>query len=129
MELSQTQTISQGQASANLREAGAERSAALAENRRAATEQQVQQADASRTRSAQALAETREAISRALGLNTRLSITRASDASTFVYRAIDVNSGEVVQEWPEEAFVDLIRGVRSEVRASAEQGLLVDDLA
>ena len=111
-------------------DAGLERAAALAKARSELRDKGAQTAEASRSRSSEKLAETREAISRALGANTRLSIQRAPDALRFVYKAIDVNTGEIVNEWPEATFLELVRGVRDDVRQDVDQtGLLLDDLA
>jgi uncharacterized FlaG/YvyC family protein len=109
--------------------AGRERAAALAEKRAASTEQKIEAGDASRNKAAEALAATREAIARALGLNTHLSITRSTSAPTFVYRAIDNATGEVVHEWPEETFMELVRGVRTDVETDVGAGLLLDKIA
>ena len=109
--------------------AGRERAAALAEKRAAATEQKIEAGDASRNKAAEALAATREAIARALGLNTHLSITRSNSAPTFVYRAIDNATGEIVHEWPEETFMELVRGVRTDVETDIDAGLLLDKIA
>lgn len=107
---------------------GEARAAALAEKRRAASAQQSARADADRVRHAEQLAELREAVSRALGANTRLSIERREDLG-FVYRAIDKATGEIVHEWPEETFLALVRGVREDVRTDVDAGLMLDDVA
>lgn len=109
---------------------GAERTAALAEARSSASEARAREAAAARARGAEKLAETREAIARAVGANTRLSIERSGNASQFIYRAIDINTGEVINEWPEDKFLALVRSVRSDVQTDIEaKGLILDDLA
>ncbi len=105
-----------------------ERAASLAEARREFSQTSAAAADEARARTADALAATREAIARAVGANTRLSISRSEEAYRFVYRAIDVNTGEVVQEWPEEQFVDLIRAARPQTD-DAGAGAVLDRIA
>ena len=108
----------------------AERNAALAEARSSSNEARAREAAAARARSSEQLAETREAIARAVGANTRLSIERSDETSAFVYRAIDISSGEVVNEWPEDKFLALVRSVRSDVQSDIEaKGLILNDLA
>ncbi len=107
---------------------GEERSAALAESRRQANAEQQQRAAEAQTRASDRLAEVREAVARVLGANTRLSIARTS-AFDFVYRAIDVDTGEVINEWPQAVFVDLIRGVREDVRTDVDAVALLDRVA
>jgi uncharacterized FlaG/YvyC family protein len=109
--------------------AGRERSAALAENRRAATEQRIDRAEESRAASSERLAEVREAIARVVGANTRLSVTRSESSNDFVYRAIDAETGEVVHEWPQDHFIALIRGVSADVRTDVDAGLMLDRVA
>ncbi|MEO0878447.1 MAG: flagellar protein FlaG [Pseudomonadota bacterium] len=101
--------ISASQNSARLLEAGARRAEGLAEARRTARESQLASAEQSRADQAAQIAEAREIIARAVGANTRLSIERRADASTFVYRAIDQATGEVIQEWPPEQFAEAVR--------------------
>ncbi|NWG93189.1 MAG: hypothetical protein HXY21_11900, partial [Parvularculaceae bacterium] len=86
-------------------------------------------AEAAKARSADRLAEVREAVARVLGANTRLSISRSESSLDFVYRAIDVDTGEIVNEWPQEVFIDLIRGVRDDVRSDVDAGLMLDRVA
>ncbi|NWG93533.1 MAG: flagellar protein FlaG [Parvularculaceae bacterium] len=86
-------------------------------------------AEAAKARSADRLAEVREAVARVLGANTRLSISRSESSADFVYRAIDVDTGEIVNEWPQEVFIDLIRGVRDDVRSDVDAGLMLDRVA
>lgn len=109
-------------------QAGEQRSEALAERRRQSNTDLQQRAAESQARSADRLAEVREAVARVLGANTRLSITRTS-AFDFVYRAVDVDTGEVVNEWPQAVFVELIRGVRDDVRTDVDAGAFLDRVA
>ena len=107
---------------------GEQRSEALAERRRQSNADLQQRAAESQARSADRLAEVREAVARVLGANTRLSIARTS-AFDFVYRAVDIDTGEVVNEWPQAVFVELIRGVRDDVRADVDAGAFLDRVA
>ncbi|MGE0408018.1 MAG: hypothetical protein AB7P23_02005 [Amphiplicatus sp.] len=95
-----------------LEETGADRAAALAEARRRAGAAQIEAEAAARERRAAAIVETREALAEALGANTRIAIARSKTNPVFVYRAIDIESGEVVQEWPPERFADFVNGLR-----------------
>ncbi|MGF1545168.1 MAG: hypothetical protein ACFB00_11815 [Parvularculaceae bacterium] len=121
-----------------------ERLADLSARRPAPPEGEAAAADEARARSAETLAATREAIARALGANTRLAISPNENAPGFIYRAIDVDTGEVVQEWPEAQFVDAVRTARADVEAeraggvpanapsadsAPETGAVLDDLA
>ena len=83
----------------------------------------------SRAASSERLAELREAIARVVGANTRLSVTRSESTNNFVYRAIDAETGEVVHEWPQDHFIELIRGVSADVRADVDAGLMLDHVA
>jgi uncharacterized FlaG/YvyC family protein len=104
------------------------RSEALAEKRRALSLQHAAQVEESRARAADRLAELKEAVARVVGADTRLSIAR-SDSFGFVYRAIDIETGEVVHEWPQQTFLNLVRAVREDVRADVEAGLILDRVA
>ncbi|MEZ5895914.1 MAG: hypothetical protein R3C51_05870 [Parvularculaceae bacterium] len=112
-----------------LDEAARERAAALAESRRAASAEQVARSDESRAQRTEQLAEIREAIARVVGANTRLSVARSQTTPNFVYRAIDIDTGEVVHEWPQDRFVELIRGVQQDVRVDIDAGLWLDRVA
>lgn len=107
---------------------GEQRSAALAESRRQSNAEQLARAEQAQARTSDRLAEVREAVARVLGANTRLSIAR-TNAFDFVYRAIDVDTGEVINEWPQAVFVDLIRGVRDDVRTDVDAGAFLDRVA
>lgn len=109
----------------------AQRSAALADARRRASQAAVQDADAAEARKAEQLQTARKIIERALGANTKLSIARNDTIKGFVYRAIDVNSGEVVREWPPVQFAQFLRehGAAKALSADALSGLLIDEQA
>lgn len=126
--------LSQSPSAPNLRNGGANRSGehrneALAEKRRELSQDQIARAEDSKARAADQLAELREAVARVVGANTRLSISRSENSLNFVYRAIDVDTGEVVNEWPQETFVELVRGVREDVRTDVDAGLMLDHVA
>ncbi len=108
---------------------GDERSLALAEKRRTLNAEVAARAEDAKARSSERLAEVREAVARVLGANTRLSISRSETSLDFVYRAIDVDTGEIVNEWPQDVFVDLIRGVGNDVRTDIDAGLMLDRVA
>lgn len=101
---------------------GEQRNEALAEKRRTLSAEQVARAEDQRARAADQLAEVREAVQRVLGANTRLSISRSETSFDFIYRAIDIDTGEVVNEWPQDSFIELVRGVRDDVRADVAAG-------
>lgn len=105
--------------------AGAKRVAALAKARRETSAAQVEAERAAQVRRTKALAATRAAIAKALGVNTRISIARGQSSFAFVYRAVDINSGEVVKEWPPERFVEFVNSV---IPGASDDlaGLLVD---
>ncbi len=110
-------------------DAGADRTAALAEARQRVQAAQVQAAEEARANQAEQLARSRDAIARALGANTRLSIERSSASDIFVYRAIDNATGEIVREWPPQQFAEFVRELRSggEGEAAPEaRGMIVD---
>jgi uncharacterized FlaG/YvyC family protein len=108
---------------------GERRNEALAEKRRQLNAEVAARAEEAKARSADRLAEVREAVARVLGANTRLSISRSETNLDFVYRAIDVDTGEIVNEWPQDVFVDLIRGVGDDVRTDVDAGLMLDRVA
>lgn len=108
---------------------GEQRNQALAQKRRDLTVEQVARAEDSKARAAEQLAQVREAVARVLGANTRLSITRSETSFDFVYRAIDIDTGEIVNEWPQDTFIDLVRGVREDVRTDIDAGLMLDRVA
>ncbi len=126
--------LSQSPSAPNLRKGGADRSGeqrneALAEKRRELSQDHIARAEDSKARAADQLAELREAVARVIGANTRLSISRSENSLRFIYRAIDVDTGEVVNEWPQEIFVELVRGVREDVRTDVDAGLMLDHVA
>jgi len=121
--------LSQSNPAPRTETSGERRNSALADKRRELTQEHIARAEDSRAKAADQLAELREAVARVIGANTRLSITKAADSQNFVYRAIDVDTGEIVSEWPQDVFVDLVRGVREDVRADIDSGLVLDHVA
>lgn len=125
-------TINDGSGQAAQTRSGQERTAALAEARKRAHQQHLQSAQEAEVRQSEQFAAAREAIQRALGANTRLSISRSANAGIFVYRAIDRDTGEVIHEWPPEQFVRLVEALNAEAdRAVTEArlGLIFDGRA
>lgn len=109
----------------------AQRSADLAAARRHGTEQALQSAEASKVRKADQREMVRGILERAVGANTKLSISRADNIDTFVYRAIDRDSGEVIREWPPAQFANFLaeNGVAKDAAADALAGLVLDQQA
>jgi len=109
----------------------AQRSAALADARQRASQAALQSAKAGETRKMDQRETTRTILERAIGANTRLSIARNGSNDTFVYRAIDVNSGEVIIEWPPVQFAKFLvdNGAAAGLAADALQGLVLDEQA
>ena len=122
-------SAAQAGANSEFERSGHARRQALEESRRSVTERELARADQSKARSAEQLAELREAVARAVGANTRLSIARAENSLEFIYRAIDIDTGEIVNEWPQDVFIELIRGVREDVRTDVDAGLILDNVA
>ena len=74
----------------------------------------------------------REAIAKALGANTRISIERTDAQDVFVYRAIDRDTGEIINEWPPHQFAELLRTAQAGQGAEVdivESGVIVDEKA
>lgn len=107
----------------------AERTQALADARRRLTESALQNAEAAEARRADSLENARAILERALGANTRLSISRDDGSPTYVYRAIDIDTGEVIREWPPAQFAEFIAEQSSAIRADAPSGVVVDEQA
>ncbi|MEL7491555.1 MAG: flagellar protein FlaG [Pseudomonadota bacterium] len=113
-------------------DSGAERSAALAAARKRAQAAQLAEAQVARESQSEQFAISSEAIARAIGANTRISIERTAASDIFVYRAIDTNTGEVVREWPPQQFAEFIRDLQpavTDARFDAEAGAILDQSA
>lgn len=108
-----------------------QRSAALADARSRASQAALQSAEAAEARRAEQREMVRSILERAVGANTRLSIARNESALTFVYRAIDVDTGEVVREWPPVDFARLLQqnGAGPDLSGDALAGLVLDEQA
>ncbi|NNE39397.1 MAG: hypothetical protein HKN14_00600 [Marinicaulis sp.] len=108
-----------------------QRQAALADARRQATQTALQSAEAGQARKAKQLDFVRTVLERAVGANTKLSIEKRDNLATFIYRAIDRDSGEVVKEWPPVQFAQMLKenGAADQMIAEALQGLTVDEQA
>jgi len=77
-----------------------ERTAALADARRQATQTALASAEQAEVRRADAREQVRSLLEQAVGANTRLQVTRSIDDSTFIYRALHEATGGVELEWP-----------------------------
>lgn len=64
----------------------------LLAQQRAPAELTAQQADR--------LERTQQIVSEIVGANTRVQVDRRQDAPGFQYKAVDVETGEVIAEWP-----------------------------
>ncbi len=107
----------------------AERNQALADARRRASQSALANAEAAEARRADSLENARAILERALGANTRLSISRDEGAPTYIYRAIDVETGEVVREWPPAQFARFIAEQSDAFRLESASGAVVDEQA
>lgn len=109
----------------------AQRSAAHADARQRSSAAALQSAEAAEARRAEQREMVRSILERAVGANTRLSIERNESALTFVYRAIDIDTGEVVREWPPVDFAQLLEenGVAPDLAGDALAGLVFDEQA
>ncbi|OFW99670.1 MAG: hypothetical protein A3E78_02430 [Alphaproteobacteria bacterium RIFCSPHIGHO2_12_FULL_63_12] len=121
--------LAQAQAAPRPDRAGDQRNEALAQKRRELTQDHIARTEDNKARASDQLAELREAVARVTGANTRLSISKSENTHSFVYRAIDVDTGEVVNEWPQDIFVNLVRGVREDVKIDVDAGLMLDHVA
>ncbi len=120
--------INNNAAAARHVEQGQERAAALAEARRRSSAEVRQDAVESTARQEELLAASRDVIARATGANTKLSITKSEESGVFVFKAIDVETGEVVLQWPPEQFAALVKSLGGP-EAEALAGLVVDSEA
>jgi len=121
--------LSQPHSAPSTDRSGEKRNEALAQKRRELTHEHIARVEDSKARAADQLAELREAVARVIGANTRLSISRSDNSPGFIYRAIDVDTGEVVNEWPQDIFIGLVRGVREDVKTDVDAGLMLDHVA
>lgn len=102
----------------------------LEQARRSATENSLAQAQDAKERRSEQFRESSELISRAIGANTRLEISSGEGSNTFSYRAIDVDTGEVVSEWPGEDFANLLAVLaRTNPAQQPPTGVILDEQA
>ncbi len=59
-------------------------------------------------------------IKKSLPTNSKLQIEQDKETGTFIYRSVDPNTGEVIQQWPSEKLLEL-RSFLKEM-----EGVLVD---
>lgn len=107
----------------------AERNQALADARRRSSQSALANAEAAEARRADRMQDARAIIERALGANTKLSISRDGASPTFVYRAIDVDTGEVVREWPPAEFAEFIAQQKNEFSVDDPAGVVINEQA
>lgn len=107
----------------------AERNQALADARRRSSQSALANAEAGEARRADRMQDARAIIERALGANTKLSISRDGASPTYIYRAIDVDTGEVIREWPPAEFAEFIAQQKKEFSVDAPAGAIVDEQA
>ncbi len=105
-------------------ERAAQRTAGLETARREATANRVADAEVAQQQRAEQFRQSNEIISRAIGANTRLEISTGQGSNPFTYRAVDVNTGEIVSEWPPEQFANLISALVSEAESA---GIVVNE--
>ena len=111
---------------------GAERSEALARARRKLQADTLSAERIAQQSQSELTAASREVIEQALGTNTRLSIEQTDAQDVFVYRAVDKVTGEVVNEWPPQQFVEFVRQVQSDQSneaAEIQSGTIIDEEA
>jgi len=106
--MTETTGVTVPQPGHQLDEMARRRMAALSDARKAAGFEARQNAAESAERRSALLAEAQRIFARVLGADTRISISRNENADLFVYRAIDIRTGKVVQEWPPAQFLALL---------------------
>jgi len=108
-------------------ESAENRSQSLEQARRSLTAERVADAEQARDRQNAQFEAARETLQRAVGANTRLEIEAADGPSPFVYRAIDISSGEIVSEWPPVQFASMLRETADALSLTAPSGVTVDE--
>ncbi|MEM1193213.1 MAG: hypothetical protein AAGH42_07450 [Pseudomonadota bacterium] len=117
-------TTGDGQVQASRRRANLEQA------RRSASADQIAAAERDTRRRAERFRESTEIIQRVIGANTRVEIAEGDGPNPYTYRAIDINSGEVVSEWPPVQFAAMIEAaVISETSASSRGGIDLSGIA
>lgn len=87
------------------------RNESLANARQAANANRVEDARAAEARRTEQFRESNEIVQRAIGANTRLEISSSEQGNQFIYRAVDIDTGEVVSEWPPAQFTAQLASV------------------
>ncbi len=103
------------------------RSQGLEQARRSLNAERLADAEQARDRQNAQIEAAREILQRAVGANTRLEIEAADGPSPFVYRAIDINSGEIVSEWPPVQFASMLRETADALSLATPSGITVDE--
>ncbi len=109
-----------------------DRAAELERARRSATATQVENAESAKARRTEQFRESSELISRAIGANTRVEISAGQGSNPFTYRAVDIDSGEIVSEWPAEDFANLLSvlaDANGSIVGDSPAGILLDQQA
>lgn len=106
-----------------------ERSQALAEARQRVSQGALQKAEAAELRRADSFRDAQAIIERAIGANTRLSVARKETTPTFVYRAIDIDTGEVIREWPPADFAKFMVANGGDLATRGLAGAIVNEKA
>lgn len=119
---------------ANFTEGADQRRAQLEAARRRASAAQVESAQVASEQRAEQFRAANEIVSRAVGANTRLEISSGEGSNPFTYRAVDIDTGEVVSEWPPEQFANFIAQLGAQLNAqlggqAQGSGIVVDEQA
>ncbi len=107
----------------------AQRTRELADARRRVSQAAIADAQAAEARRAESRADVRAILERAVGANTRLSVVRNESALTFVYRAIDRDTGEIVREWPPAEFAQFLQDNGANLALGDASGVVIDEEA
>ncbi|MEO1252977.1 MAG: hypothetical protein AAFW81_11610 [Pseudomonadota bacterium] len=107
----------------------AERNQRLADARSQSSESALARAEAAEARRADNRQNAREVLAEVLGVNTRISIERSTAPFSFIYRAIDVDTGEIVREWPPADFAQFLESQGLTAAGLDAAGLTVDESA
>lgn len=106
-----------------------ERNQALADARQRSTQNALQRAEQAESQRADSRQNARAILERALGANTRLSVARDESSLTFTYRAIDIDTGEIVREWPPAEFANFLAENGGVIDLDSLAGSVIDEEA
>ena len=108
-----------------------QRSQAMADARRRSTEQALARSEANSSARAETRESVRALLQDAVGANTRITVTRSQDSLTFNYRAVDIETGTVVHEWPPAQLKNFLaeKIAAGEAVNIGELGTVLDDIA